>query len=361
MDPASFAWTHRTSIVVAGKIAVRRAVPDVCSTSPGPTAPGGPMSDAERDGATERTITVLVAGAANLVIALAKAVTGVISGSAAMQAEAAHSVADTVTEVFLFVAARRGARGPDARHPFGHGRETYVWAFLAALATFVAGAGFSIAQGVHTLTHGEPPETVGVLASYAVLAFAFLVEAVSLSRGLGQARRIAASLRLSPRAYLQLTTDTTVKAVVFEDIAALIGLVLAAAGLGLRQLTGHTAWDGLASIAVGVLLVFTAGSLARANLSLLIGRAARPQLEAALRGDLESLPGVVTVPLFAAVVIGPGNLLVAAKVHFDGAYSANDIEHAADEAERRLRSLFPGVRYVFLDPTPSAGQRHQAT
>jgi cation diffusion facilitator family transporter len=324
------------------------------------TVSANDRTDERRDGATERTITVLVAGAANLAIAVAKAVTGVASGSAAMQAEAAHSFADTVTEIFLFVAARRGARGPDAVHPFGHGRETYLWAFLASLATFVAGAGFSLTRGYQTLVHGEPPDPTGVLASYAVLAFAFGVEGVSLTRGLGQARRIAASLDLSPQAYLQVTTDTTVKAVVFEDVAALIGLVLAAAGIGLQQLTGQAAWDGLASIAVGVLLVVVAVSLARTNLSLLVGRAARPQLQDALRASLESLPGVVTVPVFAAVVIGPGDLLVAAKVHFDGAYAAADIERAADDAERRLRSLFPGVRYVFLDPTPSAGRRDTA-
>ncbi|MDQ1659964.1 MAG: hypothetical protein QOD41_5047 [Cryptosporangiaceae bacterium] len=323
------------------------------------------MSEAERPGeprdrAAERTITVVIAGVANLVIAVAKAAAGVVSGSAAMQAEAAHSVADTVTEVFLFIAARRGARGPDARYPFGHGRETYVWAFLATLATFVAGAGFSLARGFETLARGEPPEPAGVVVSYAVLAFAFVVEALSLSRGLGQARRIAAARDLSPRAYIQLTTDTTVKAVIFEDAAALIGLLLAAAGVGLRQLTGQTVWDGLASVAVGVLLVLVAASLARTNLSLLIGRAAGTELQAVLRSGLESLPGVVAVPVFAAVVIGPGNLLVAAKVHFDGAYTAVDIERAADEAERRLRSLFPGVSYVFLDPTPSAGERPPA-
>jgi cation diffusion facilitator family transporter len=312
------------------------------------------------DQATERTVIVVVAGAANFAVAVAKAIAGVVSGSAAVLAEAAHSVADTVTEIFLFVAARRGARGPDDAHPFGHGRETYVWAFLAALATFVAGAGFSLARGLETLAHGEAADSASLAVSYAVLAFAFIMEAVSLTRGLGQARRAAAALDLSTTAYLRQTTDTTVKAVVFEDVAALIGLVLAAAGLGLWHLTGQTAWDGLASIAVGVLLVFVAANLARANLSLLIGRAARPRVQAALRADLESLPGVVTVPVFTAVVIGPGDLLVAAKVHFDDAFSTEDLESAADEAERRLQSSFPGVRYVFLDPTPSASKRSGA-
>lgn len=306
-----------------------------------------------RDKTSERTITVVVAGAANLMIALAKAVAGVISGSAVMQAEAAHSVADTVTEVFLFVAARRGGRAPDTRYPFGHGQETYIWAFLAALATFVAGAGFSLARGIETLVRGEAPDSAGVLLSFGVLGFAFVMEAVSLWRGWGQARRHAAALDVAPHRYLQRTTDTTVKAVIFEDSAALIGLVLAAIGLGLRDLTGQTVWDALASIAVGVLLLITAASLARTNLSLLGSRSARPELVAALRADLESLPGVESVPVFATVVIGPGEILVAAKVHFHGAYSAADIERAADDAERRLQSIFQGVRYVFLDPTPS--------
>jgi cation diffusion facilitator family transporter len=306
----------------------------------------------ERDAASERTVTVVVAGVANLAIAAAKAVAGVLSGSAAMQAEAAHSVADTVTEAFLFVAGRRGRRAPDSLHPFGHGRETYLWAFLASLATFVAGAGYSLAEGIGTIMHGEgdpgPP-----LVSYVVLAFAFVVESISLLRGLGQTRRAAGEVGLAPGPYLKITTDTTVKAVVFEDVAALIGLLLAAAGVGLRQLTGQSIWDGLASVAVGVLLVVVAASLARTNLSLLVGQAARQELQDALRAELEALPDVASVPVFAAVVIGPGDLLVAAKVHFTDCSTATEIESAADEAERRLRTRFPGVRYVFLDPTPS--------
>jgi cation diffusion facilitator family transporter len=307
----------------------------------------------ERDAASERTVTVVIAGVANLAIAAAKAVAGVLSGSAVMQAEAAHSVADTVTEAFLFVAARRGQRAPDALHPFGHGRETYLWAFLASLATFVAGAGYSLAEGIGTIMHGEG-DPGPVVVSYVVLAFAFVIESVSLLRGLTQTRRAAGAVGLTSGPYLKLTTDTTVKAVVFEDIAALIGLVLAATGVGLRQLTGQSIWDGLASVAVGVLLVVVAVSLARTNLSLLVGQAARPELQDALRVELESLPGVAGVPVFAAVVIGPGDLLIAAKVHFSDCYTAADIESAADEAETRLRARFPGVRYVFLDPTPSA-------
>lgn len=310
-----------------------------------------------RDPGSESAVTVLIAGAANLTVAIAKGVGGAISGSAAMQAEAAHSVADTVTEIFLFVANRRGRRGPDVGHPFGYGRETYLWAFLAAVATFVAGAGFSLTRGVNVLLHGEARDVGGTLVAYLVLVFAFVLEGVSLRRGLRQAGRRAAQLRMSLRTFLGVTADTTVRAVIFEDTAALIGLVIAAAGLGLWQVTGQSAWDGLASLAVGVLLVVVAFSLARSNLSLITGRAVRGQLQAALRDEIESLPGVADVPLFVAVVIGPGTLLVAAKVDFADEYTAADIERVADEAETRLRARHASVRYVFLDPTPSGSGR----
>jgi hypothetical protein len=120
-------------------------------------------SEARAASRRESMVTVLIAGASNLAVAVAKAVGGLVSGSAALQAEAAHSVADTVTEVFLYVANRRGRRGPDARHPFGHGRETYVWAFLGAVATFVAGALFSLTLGVDTLVRGESRGPVSIL------------------------------------------------------------------------------------------------------------------------------------------------------------------------------------------------------
>ncbi|MCU1428464.1 MAG: putative cation transporter [Actinomycetia bacterium] len=296
-------------------------------------------------------MTVIVAGASNLVVAAAKTIAGVVSGSAAMQAEAAHSVADTVTELFLFVANRRGGRGPDAEHPFGHGRETYVWAFLAALATFVAGSLFSLFRGVTTLVRGDSAGPGSLVISYAVLVFAFLVEGVSLWRGLYQARSTAGRLDVSPRTFLRITSDTPLKAVIFEDRAALAGLALAAIGLALWQATGQPAWDGASSLAIGVLLAVVAVSLARTNLSLLVGQRVPPLFHAALQADIESLPGVEAVPVFIVVVLGPGQMLVAAKVSFADNFSTADVERVADEAEARLRARSPGVRYVFLDPT----------
>jgi cation diffusion facilitator family transporter len=300
-------------------------------------------------GGGESTGTVILAGAVNLLIAAAKFVGGMISHSSAMLSESAHSVADTITEVLLFVALKRGNKAADDRHPFGYGRETYFWAFLASLATFVAGAGFSIYQGIETIISGEsegPP-----LISYIVLAVSFVLEGSSLLKAVKQVRGSAARFKTSSRRYLAATTDTTVKAVTFEDSAALVGLVLAALGLFLEQMTGSTMWDGIASILIGLLLIVVASALARANASLLIGQAASPVLEKQLREEISELDLVVSVPFLLTSVIGPGQLVVAAKVDFVDEASAGDIERVADEAERRLVERHEGVRYVFLDPT----------
>jgi cation diffusion facilitator family transporter len=307
--------------------------------------------DAATTARTESTFTVIFAGASNLAIAAAKAVASVVSGSAAMQAEAAHSVADTVTELFLYIANRRGRRGPDAQHPFGHGRETYLWAFLGAVATFIAGALFSLWRGVAILAHGESADSGSMLLAYGVLVFAFLVESSSLLRGLSQARSMAARVNLPRRTFVRRTSDTTLKAVILEDRAALAGLAFAATGLALWRATGQAAWDGVASLAIGALLAVIAINLARANVSLLAGQQVSPQLRAALHAELEALPGVDAVPVFIVNVLGPGEAIVAAKVSFHDDLSATEIETVADEAEARLRARFPGVRYVFLDPT----------
>ncbi|HEY0699843.1 MAG TPA: cation diffusion facilitator family transporter, partial [Micromonospora sp.] len=194
-------------------------------------------------GGSESTGTVVVAGLANLVIAAAKLVAGLLSGSAAMLSEAVHSLADTTTEVLLFTALRRGARPADARHPFGHGKESYVWALIAALFTFVGGAGFAVTHGVATIRSGG--RGGDYLASYLVLVVSFVMESVSLLRTVRQVRRAARRWSITPAQFLRHTGDTTVQAVFLEDCAALTGLLLAAAGIGLTELTGDQVWDGL--------------------------------------------------------------------------------------------------------------------
>jgi cation diffusion facilitator family transporter len=300
--------------------------------------------------------TVIVAGAANLGIAVAKLVAGLISGSAAMISEAAHSLADTITEVFLFVALRRGAQPADEEHPFGYGKEGYVWAFIAAIFTFVGGAGFSIYHGVMTIVHGE--HTGEYLWSYIVLVVSFVAEGTSFLRAKRQVAGESRRWGISPWRFLRLTPDTTVKAVYFEDSAALIGLLLAGAGLALSQLTGDEMWDGLASVAIGVLLFLVAGVLAKTNASLLVGRAVPRQMHKQIADDLNAIPIVVSVPTLLTMQLGPGDILVAAKVDFQDNVRGGEIELASDEAERRLRSRYPAIRYVFLDPTRGAAGRN---
>ncbi|WP_445401222.1 cation diffusion facilitator family transporter [Streptomyces sp. LE64] len=298
----------------------------------------------------ESVATVLVAAAANLGIAVAKAVAGLTSGSSAMLSEAAHSVADTVTELLLLTALKRGEKPADEDHPVGHGAERYIWALLAAVATFVGGAVFAVYDGVHTLTHGEEPGDP--LLSYLVLGVAFLLEGYSLRTGVRQARREARGYGLPLRRYLRRTPDTAVKAVVLEDTAALVGLLLAAGGLLGGQLTGSGAWDGTASLCIGALLLWVAWELGRSNAELLIGRPLPAPVRREIRALLLADPHVDGVLELTTRLLGPREALVAAKVDFRDVSTAAEVEQACEQAERRLRGRFPVISRVYLDPTP---------
>lgn len=309
------------------------------------------MSQAGARPESESVGTVVVAGAANLAIAVAKLIAGLISGSAAMLSEAAHSVADTTTEVLLFQALRRGARPADQRHPFGYGKESYVWAFFAAMFTFVAGAGFAVTHGVTTILVHE--HSGDYLISYVVLAVSFVIESISLARAVRQVRRESRRWETTPRRFLRLTADTTVKAVFLEDSAALIGLLLAGLGVGLSHATGDELWDGVASILIGLLLLTVAGILASNNLSLLVGRAVPDRLRREIERELAGLPEVERIDTLLTMQLGPDDILVAAKVDFRDEATGAQIEATADEAERRLTDRYPEIRFVFLDPTRS--------
>ncbi|WP_446215772.1 cation diffusion facilitator family transporter [Micromonospora sp. IBHARD004] len=303
----------------------------------------------ESDVQAQSVRTVIVAGSVNVAVAVAKVVAGLLAGSAAMLSEAAHSFADTTTEVLLFVALHRGGRRADPERPFGYGRESYIWAFLAAVFTFVSGAGFSITHGVHVIVSAQ--ETGDYLVSYVVLVVSFVLESVSLTRTVRQVRHRAKRWGISPVRVLRRTPNTTIKALFLEDSAALVGLGLAGAGLGLAELTGDPVWDGMASVAIGVLLLVVATTLARNNLSLLVGRAAREPVQDEIRRELAALPNVQGIVELLTLQLGPDDILVAAKIDFVDQVSAADIEAVADEAGRRLTARNPAIRFVFLDPT----------
>jgi cation diffusion facilitator family transporter len=309
-------------------------------------------------GGGDSVFTVLVAAAANLGIALAKAVAGVVSGSSAMLSEAAHSVADTVTELLLLLALRRSVRPADEEHPLGHGAERYIWALLAAVATFVGGAVFSFYDGVHTLVKGE--ELGDPLVAYIVLGVAFVLEGFSLRTGLRQSRGEARRYGTSFERYLRHTPDTAVKAVVLEDSAALAGLALAALGLLGGQLTGSHVWDGAASLLIGLLLLYVAWVLGRSNVELLVGRPLPAVVRERIREELRAVPHIEEVLELTTLVQGPRQALVAAKVDFRDVAGAAEVERACDTAEQRLREIFPVIGRVYLDPTPGPGTRPDA-
>ncbi len=293
--------------------------------------------------------TVLTAGAANLVIALCKLVAGLLSGSSAMLAEAAHSVADTVNQVFLLTSLRTGARPADAEHPFGYGQERYLWSLLAAVGIFVAGAGFSIFDGVLAITRGE--RSGDIVIAYAVLAVSFVAEGTSLARAAHQMRGEARQRRRGLADHVRRSPDTTVKAALFEDTAALAGLVLAAVGLTLEKVTGSAAWDGGASIAIGLLLIVVACRLGQDSRDGLIGHAIDPEEQRMIAAEIQSTPGIDGVVELRTMHMGPESVIVAARVAFSEDISADRAEDIAGDIDRRLRERMSVLPHVFLDPT----------
>ncbi|GGV20716.1 cation diffusion facilitator transporter [Actinomadura cremea] len=314
---------------------------------------------------SETTKTVLVALTANLVLAVAKIIAGLVSGSSAMLAEGAHSIGDTLNQAFLLISLRRSARRPDRRHPFGYGNERYFWTLLAAFGIFVAGAGFSIFEGVLTMM-GRGGSGTGVVLAYAVLGLAAILEGTSWIRAFHQARMETRQSGVDMVEHVRRSPDVTFKAALFEDSAAMIGLVLAAAGLTLREITGSDFWDGLASVLIGVLLIGLAFVIGRESKGLIIGRAADPAVQSGIRAEIAGATGVTGVESLLTMHFGPEELLVAAKVHFSDHISADEAEDVAGAIDRRLRERYPLVRHVFLDPTqapaaPAASAPHKGS
>ncbi|HET7311847.1 MAG TPA: cation diffusion facilitator family transporter [Mycobacteriales bacterium] len=298
----------------------------------------------------ESTTTVVVAITANFGIAVAKGIAGALSGSAAMIAEAAHSLADTTNEVLLLVAVKRSDRPADRRHPFGYGRERYFWTLLAAVGIFVGGGVFAVLQGLHELLAGGGEGGHWVL-SYAVLGIAFVLESISWLQARRQLRADADRMKRDVRRQLFATTDPAATTVFIEDSAALIGLVLAGTGVALHQLTGQRFWDSLASIAIGVLLTGAAYVLGRENRSLIIGEAADDRLVDAVRGDLTAYPEVSGVDEILTMVMGRGEVLVAARIDIDDDMRGAAVEDLARRMEREIADRHASVRHFFLDIT----------
>ena len=301
-----------------------------------------------RNGHEATRRTVIIAGAANILVGLVKLVAGIMSGSSAMLAEAAHSAADTLDQAFLLTSLRKADRPADRDHPFGHGQERYFWSLLAAFGIFIAGAGFSIFEGLLTLSskHSENP-----LWAYVALGVAFVAEGTSFVRAYWQVRGEARDSDKEVLEHVESSPDITVKVALFEDSAAMVGLIIAALGVALRQVTGSPVWDGGASIAIGVLLIVVAVKLGMDSREMLIGRAASPEIERVIREEIESRPGVDALLELLTMYMGPDSLIVAARVALNDEMGADQTEDLADEIDRRLSEKLPLRLNVFIDPT----------
>jgi len=298
---------ERAQAPAAASAADRRSY-DLFNTVPLLRGTGGSQS--------ESLTTVLVALAANFLIAVAKSAAAVVTGSASLVAEAAHSWADAGNEIFLLIADRRSRRPPDSAHPLGYGREAYVWSLFAAIGVFVAGSAVSVTHGVQELLHPEPASHF--LVGYLVLAVSFVLEGISFLQSVRQAKPEAESMQRDLIEHVLATSDPTLRGVFGEDSAALIGLVIAAAGLGAHQLTGSPVPDAVGSILVGVLLAVVAFVLIDLNRRFLVGQEADPRVRAAALRALLDLPEVARVTYLRLEVVGPRMVFVVGDVDLTG-------------------------------------------
>lgn len=284
----------------------------------------------EKQGAT--SLTVIIAFAANVLVALAKSAAALVSGSASMTAEAAHSWADTGNQVFLFIAERKAARKRDKTHPMGYGREAYVWSMIAAFGLFTAGAVVSIMHGIQQLMAPEPAGEYAL--AYVVLAVAFVLEGVSFTQAFRQTRKAARELERHTLDQVLKSSDPTLRAVFAEDAAALLGLAIAFAGIVLHQITGSAVPDAVGSILVGILLAVVAVVLIERNRRFLVGQGVTADIERSMARRLLEHPDIARITYLHLEFVGPRKLYLVAAVDMAGDHP----EHEVAVALRRVES-----------------------
>ena len=292
------------------------------------------------------TKAVIAALLANLGIAVAKFVGFVLTGASSMLAEAFHSVADSGNQAMLLMGGRLARKEPDATHPFGHGRVRYFAAFLVAVVLFTLGSLFSLYEGYQKLRHPHQLETPSV--ALAILAVALLLEGLSLRTAVREANPLRGDQ--SWWSFIRTTKKPELAVVLLEDTAAEVGLSLAFVGVGLAALTGDPLFDALGTLAIGALLAVVAVVLGIEMYSLLVGEAASPKEQAAIRQTLASIPGVARLVRLHTMHLGPDELLVVGGIELHRELSASDAAEVIDQAQARLRDAVPSARIIYLEP-----------
>ena len=298
------------------------------------------------------TRAVIAALLANLGIAVTKFVAFALTGSSSMLAEGIHSVADSGNQVLLLVGGKRSRRAPTPQHPFGYGRERYIYAFIVSIVLFSLGGLFALYEGVHKVQHPEPIDK-WQWVPLVVLAIGLTLESLSLRTAIGEANHLRSGV--SWVAFIRHARAPELPVILLEDFGALIGLVFALFGVGLTLITDNGVWDGVGTLGIGALLVCIAVVLAIETKSLVIGEAARPEQLAAIRAALDAAPGLERVIHLRTMHLGPDELLVAAKIATAPGSSARDIATAIDDAEARIRASVPIARVIYLEPDIDRG------
>ncbi|MFJ6720951.1 MULTISPECIES: cation diffusion facilitator family transporter [unclassified Streptomyces] len=292
------------------------------------------------------TRAIVAALAANLAIAVAKFVAFVFSGSSSMLAESVHSLADSGNQGLLLLGGKKAQREATPQHPFGYGRERYIYAFLVSIVLFTVGGMFALYEGYEKVKHPHPIEAwywpIGVLV------FAIVAEGFSFKTAIKESNELRGSLTW--RQFIKRAKAPELPVVLLEDAGALVGLVLALGGVGLALATGDGVWDGVGTLCIGSLLIVIAGVLAAETKSLLLGEAAGPEqvekiLAAAVDGDT-----VTRVIHMRTLHLGPEELLVAAKIAVRHDETATEVARAIDAAEARIRAAVPIARVIYLEP-----------
>lgn len=278
---------------------------------------------------------------------MAKLAAFALTRSSAVLTEAIHSFVDTGNQVLLLFGMRRAARPPDETHPFGYGMEAYFWSFVVALMIFALGGAASVWQGLHKLAAPAPIERPWI--SLVVIGVAMAVEGCSFAVAVRELNRMRRGAPFLPS--LRRSKDPNVFSTILEDGAALLGLLIALAGVSASAFLGAVWADGLASVGIGLLLVLVAGFLANETRSLLTGEAASPRVVAEVRRRVEADPRVATVPEVLSVHLGPQEILIGLRLHLDDRLSRKALEEALDDLITRIKAVDPRITRVFLRPT----------
>ncbi len=288
---------------------------------------------------------IFAALAGNTLIAVTKFVAASITGSSAMLSEAIHSLVDTGNQGLLLYGMKRAQKPADENFPFGHGKEIYFWSFVVAILIFALGGGISVYEGIHHLLHPQP--ATNPLINYLVLSLAIIFEGVAWLFALREFRRTKGK-----NGYIEAinqTKDPSVLVVLFEDSAAMLGLLVALIGIGLTQLTGNVYFDGGASILIGFILIGTAIWLARETKGLLIGESAEPQIVQGIREIVQENTIIESVNEILTMHMGPDFILVTLSADFVDNASADAVEEQIAELDLQVKTRFPRVKRVFIE------------